>query len=239
MATPPMTEPEDPPALRRLLGEALAPLDALRDAHHLPRHLRRRPGPVRDVVVVPGYLASDRSTAVLRAVIARDGHRVRGWGLGRNTGHATRSAESLLAQVRAIAERARQPVDLVGWSLGGAIARTVAQRDPSVVRRIVTLATPMHGPHATSFAHRMRADALREGRERADSARRAPAPVPVTVIWSRRDGIVQWRSQQDRDNAWAEHVEVGATHLGMTFSPHVLAIVRDRIAADVTVGLRG
>jgi pimeloyl-ACP methyl ester carboxylesterase len=148
-----------------------------------------------------------------------------------------------------VASRARASgvqLDLVGWSLGGVIAREVARRRPEAVRRVVTLGTPLHGASFTAFATLFAqdvahgtGDALAEGaRERRVRQRAAPPRVPVTVIWSRRDGIVHWRAQQDRDNPWADHVEVGSTHLGMTLDPDVLDVLRDRVATDVTSGLR-
>lgn len=247
MTRPLDADPRHRPRLRHLLGEVAAPLDGLRLLPRLPRHLRARRAPRREVLVLPGWMAADGSTAILRAALARDGHRVRGWGLGRNTGDVPHRITMVTEQV---AERARAtgtPVDLVGWSLGGVIAREVARRRPEAVRRVITLGTPLHGSSFTAFAAlfaedlaRGTGDALAEGaRERRARRRATPPRVPVTVVWSRRDGIVQWRAQQDRDNPWAEHVEVRSTHFGMTLDPDVLEVLRDRVATEVTTALRG
>jgi hypothetical protein len=49
----------------------------------------------------------------------------------------------------------------------------------------------------------------------------------VTVILSRRDGVVSWRGCLDRYSPGARHVEVGSTHLGMVVDPDVwLTIAR-------------
>lgn len=238
--------PTNQPRIGRLLGEVTAPLDGLRLLPRLPRQLVPRRAPQREVLVLPGWMAADRSTVILRAALARDGHRVRGWGLGRNTGDVPRRIEVVTEQVVARARATGTPLDLVGWSLGGVIAREVARRRPDAVRRVITLGTPLHGSSFTAFAAlfaedvaRGSGDALAEGaRERKVRRKAAPPRVPVTIIWSRRDGIVQWRAQQDRDNPWAEHVEVRSTHLGMTLDPDVLDVLRDRVAADVTNSLR-
>jgi pimeloyl-ACP methyl ester carboxylesterase len=239
-------EPSRHPPLRRLVAEVTAPLDALRLLPRLPTQLRARPGPAREVLVLPGWMVADRSTTILRAALARDGHRVRGWGLGRNTGDVPQRIAVVTEQVANRARASGVQLDLVGWSLGGVIAREVARRRPEAVRRVVTLGTPLHGASFTAFAALFAqdvahgtGDALAEGaRERRTRQRAAPPRVPITVIWSRRDGIVHWRAQQDRDNPWADHVEVGSTHLGMTLDPDVLDVLRDRVAADVTSGLR-
>ena len=238
--------PRQPP-LARLLGETLAPLDGLRLLPRLPGLLRPRRGPRREVLVLPGWLVADRSTTLLRAALRHDGHHVRGWGLGRNTGDVPQRLDTVTEQVVARSRATGTPLDLVGWSLGGVIAREVARRRPDAVRRVVTLGTPLHGASFTAFAALFVQDAvsgsgraLAEGaRERRARQRTTPPSVPVTVVWSRRDGIVDWRAQQDRDNPWAEHVEVGSTHLGMTLDPDVLDVLRDRVAADVTTALRG
>lgn len=217
------------PPLRLVVGEALVGLDAVRLLPRLPGIVvRRRARVVRDVLVVPGWLMDDRWTVLLRAVLARDGHRVRGWERGRNQGDAAGHLRELTATVRRRADTVGQPLDLVGWSLGGVFARRVAAAVPDAVRRVVTLAAPLDGPGSTAFGH-----------DRGGGRRRPPPPpVPTTVVWTARDGIVGRRSQLDEDNPWAEHVEVPARHLGLGLDPVTLRVVRDRVAADVTSSLR-
>lgn len=239
MTRPLHAGPRHQPRLRLLLGELAAPLDGLRLLPALPRQLLARTGASREVVVLPGWLAGDASTAIIRAALWRDGHRVRGWGLGRNTGDVPVRIDAVSELVADRHRATGSPLDLVGWSLGGVIAREVARRHPEAVRRIVTLGTPLHGSSFTAFATLFTDDIDEAARERIERRRATPPPVPVTVVWSKRDGIVQWRAQQDRDNPWAEHVEVGSTHIGMTLDPDVLDVLRDRVAAEVTTTLRG
>lgn len=238
MTRPLHAEPRHQPRLRLLLGELAAPLDGLRLLPRLPHQLRRRSTTPREVLVLPGWLAADSSTLVLRAALRHDGHRVRGWGLGRNTGDVPTRMSAVTDLVRERARATGGPLDLVGWSLGGVIAREVARRAPAAVRRVITLGTPLHGPRFTAFASLFADDIDEAARQRIQRRRATPPSVPVTVIWSKRDGIVQWRAQQDRDNPWAEHVEVGSTHLGMTLDPDVLDVLRARVAADLTTTLQ-
>ncbi len=217
------------PPLHLLAGELLVGIDALRLVPRLPGIVaRRRARSVRDVLVIPGWLMDDRWTAVLRAVLTRDGHRVRGWERGRNHGEPGTHLRELTATVRRRAGTVGQPLDLVGWSLGGVFARRVAAAAPDAVRRVVTLGAPLDGPAGTAF-----------GQGRNDGRRRpAPPPVPTTVVWSSRDGIVSRRSQLDEGNPWAEHVEVRARHVGLGLDHAALRVVRDRVAADVADALR-
>ena len=71
-------------------------------------------------------------------------------------------------------------------------------------------------------------DGHRESRRLDESN---PIRVPLTVLFSRRDGIVSWQACIDHASPAAEHVEISSTHLGMGFDPDVWAIVADRLAA--------
>ena len=57
-----------------------------------------------------------------------------------------------------------------------------------------------------------------------------PVPVPLTIIFSRRDGIVAWQACLDHTSPEAEHVEVASTHIGMGIDPDVWAVVAERLA---------
>ena len=70
--------------------------------------------------------------------------------------------------------------------------------------------------------------AARTVTERLDAA--SPVRVPLTVVYSRRDGIVSWQACIDRSSLDVEHVEVFSTHLGMGIDPDVWRLVADRLA---------
>jgi pimeloyl-ACP methyl ester carboxylesterase len=125
-------------------------------------------------------------------------------------------------------------VRLIGWSLGGFIAREVARERPAVIERVLTLGSPVvGGPKYTAVGHVYRRrgydlDAI----EAAVAARnRVPITVPVTAIYSRRDAIVSWQACIDEANPHVEHVEIDATHLGLGFNAAVYRIVAERLAA--------
>ncbi|MCW2836845.1 MAG: hypothetical protein JWQ15_959 [Marmoricola sp.] len=93
------------------------------------------------------------------------------------------------------------PVSLVGWSLGGVIAREVARRRPEAVRRVVTYGTPVvGGPRSTAVARAYGPEASTDAGAVADRLdAESPIRVPLTVVFSRRDGIVTWEACLDPD----------------------------------------
>jgi pimeloyl-ACP methyl ester carboxylesterase len=188
------------------------------------------------VMVLPGLFNSDLSTLVMRRYLSGLGHRVEGWGLGRNLGVRSvgPDAERLVARVEAMAEAAGAPVALVGVSLGGILARLVAARRPELVAQVVTVSSPYAGdPRATNV---WRAFEWATG-ERVDdpvvaermAAAAAPLPVPATAIWSATDGVVSGAICRCDH---ARSVEVRSGHLWVQMRPEVLAAVATALAAD-------
>lgn len=168
---------------------------------------RRRRQPV---LVLPGFSAGDGSTLAIRADLARRGHPVHGWGLGRNVGPTESIITGLRSRFADLVERYDTPVALVGWSLGGVYAWSLANRNPDQVRSIVTLGSPLR---STGIGH-------------------PPAPIPVTSIWSRWDNVVASADSTIEAGPRAENIEVRATHLTLGVDPFVLAAVADRMASD-------
>lgn len=219
------------PSLRLLLGEAAVALDLAQGLLASTRGLPRGRGPV---LVLPGFLASDLETTLLRQKLARLGYRVSGWGLGRNHGKLGKLLPPLLVRVRSLAAAHGQRVQLVGWSLGGVLAREIAREAPEAVSQVITLGSPVvGGPKYTVFAalyHRqgLNLDELAAAAD-AREAQRA-LPCPVTAIYARRDGIVAWGSCIDRHHDAVTHLETAATHFGMPFHPGTLRLVAEALA---------
>jgi pimeloyl-ACP methyl ester carboxylesterase len=224
--------PARPPTGRAVLGELASGLEAARLVGALPRLLTAPRGVGHPVVDIPGWKAPEASGAPLRAYLRALGHDARGWGFGTNTGDPRRDVERLSTRVRQLADEVGSPVSLLGWSLGGVLAREVARRHPEAVRRVVTYGTPVvGGPAFTAVARAYAPEAGAAARtvaERLDAA--SPVRVPLTVVYSRRDGIVSWRACIDRSSLDVEHVEVFSTHLGMGIDPDVWRLVADRLA---------
>jgi pimeloyl-ACP methyl ester carboxylesterase len=222
-----------PPPRGGLWRESFGLLEPIRLALRLPGLSARKVESGLPVMVLPGFGMTDRSTWLLRHYLSYIGHTVEGWDMGRNHGRVPELIPMVLDRVSAMASRYDGPVALVGWSLGGYLAREAARERPAEVIRVITLGSPVVGgpKYTVTHAHYVRKGYDLDEIEAQVAARdRVPIRVPVTAIYSRRDAIVAWQACIDKSNAVTEHVEVAATHLGLGLSPDVLAIVADSLA---------
>jgi pimeloyl-ACP methyl ester carboxylesterase len=219
--------------LWRLLGESRALVELPRLAWNV-RDLAAQPrGRGEPVLVLPGFGAGDGSTSLLRAYLRLLGYRVRGWNLGLNGGDVPSLIPRVVERTAAYAGETGEPVRLLGWSLGGYLAREAARERPDAVDRVVTLGTPViGGPKYTSVGrlYASRGYDLDAIEAAVEERNRNPIRVPVTAIYSRSDGVVAWEACIDRVGPHVEHVEVDTTHLGLGLSPDVYRIIARRFA---------
>ncbi len=186
----------------------------------LPR-LRWAPrGEPHPVLVLPGLLASDASTQVLRTWVRRLGYPVVGWALGRNRGPSKEIEEELPRLVDRLAGEHGTAVTVIGWSLGGIYARRLARTAPRQVRQVISLGSPF----ATTQPW------VTTGRRPRRTSLARPLPVPSTAVYSRWDGVVDWRACRQEPGSTSENVAVRSSHLGMGHDPAVLWVVADRLA---------
>jgi pimeloyl-ACP methyl ester carboxylesterase len=200
--------------------------------------LRSAPrGEPHPVLVLPGLLASDLSTRVLRTFVSRLGHPAVGWALGRNRGPTREVTAELPRLVSRLAREHGEPVSVIGWSLGGIYARKLAARAPRQIRQVISLGSPFSlaggeadsSPGAQTYrrvAPGPAGDALSAARPRTPR----PLPVPSTAVYSRWDGVVDWRACRQEPGPTSENVAVRSSHLGMGHDPAVLWLVADRLA---------
>jgi pimeloyl-ACP methyl ester carboxylesterase len=186
-------------------------------------------------LLLPGYGAGDGSTVILKIYLRLLGYRVRGWGLGRNSGDVPDLFPRVLKRISSFARRTQQEVRLIGWSLGGYLAREAARERPDLVHRVITLGTPViGGPKYTVVARRF----YRRGIDMAaieaeiELRNRISLRTPVTAIYSRADAVVAWEACIDQNATYVEHVEVRTTHVGLGFSPEVYKIIAQRLADE-------
>ncbi len=199
------------------------------------------------VVLVPGFMAGDLSLRLMAQALRRRGHRTYRSLIHANVGCTAVAADQLEARLESIAQRRGSRVQVVGHSLGGLLARGLAVRRPDLVAGIVTLGSPMLAPAAHHVTLTRSVDLLTRlsragvpGLMSADcvagdcarqSFEESRLPVPdgisFTTIYSRRDGIVDWRACVD---PLAVPVEVTATHVGMAMDPRIVEQVAAALA---------
>src|SRR3990172_10440762 len=97
------------------------------------------------VLLIPGFLADDLSMHPLWWSLTVKGWRPYFSELGRNDYCLNDQLDRLsrrLDQIRSLAKHQNQPVDVIGWSLGGLLARALKKTRPDGVGKVITLATP-------------------------------------------------------------------------------------------------
>jgi triacylglycerol lipase len=203
------------------------------------------------VVVVPGFLASDASLFELHGWLGRIGYRPFYSNIGRNADCPNHIAGLLLETVRHAHGETGQRVRIIGHSLGGMLARSVALDHPELVSVVVSMGSPFQDAVRAHPAIIAAADSLRRGRGTnvgknikpscfsghctCDFVKNMLAPEEYEVahyaIYSRVDGVVDWESCVEDDPALND--EVNCTHIGMAFHPGVYRVLGRRLAQAV------
>jgi pimeloyl-ACP methyl ester carboxylesterase len=225
-----------PPSFITTAKELLTPLELARLIAATPALTNYARGHGEPVMVLPGLGSSDVSTLIMRKYLAWLGYEVRGWNLGRNTGNVAELLPQVTEQIRRHYAQANAKVTIIGWSLGGVLAREIARDTPELIEQIITLGSPaVGGPKYTSFAklYTARGVDLDSIEARIAERERRPISVPITSIYSKQDGIVAWQASIDKLNPQAEHVEVNATHLGLGISPEVFKVLAKKLAQKI------
>lgn len=194
--------------------------------------LRKAPqGDGHPLLIFPGLATGDTTTLLMRYYLSGRGFKPHAWKAGINTGR-DKLVKKSVDRLREIADREGRKVSLIGWSLGGVFAREIAKMHPELVRQVITLGTPFNGHPKSTNAWRI--FQFTSGRRIEDVhgqyAIAQTPPVPFTSIFSRSDGIVNWRGSLDASNSQSENIQVFASHCGMGVNPVVLYLLAERLA---------
>lgn len=199
------------------------------------------------VLLIPGFLAGDYTLSWMAKHLRQQGHRTYRTGIVANVGCLDQGTQALEARVEAIAERRERKVAVVGHSLGGMMARGLAARRTDLVSGIVTMGSPMLAPGAAHQVLLIQIALLRRlqrlGLTRVmgedcttggcalrmweESRAELPEDLPFFSIYSRRDGIADWRACIDPAG---QAREVRTSHVGMALDPDVLDVVAEALA---------
>jgi len=219
--------------LRMMESRAVFELGAAAAATPWLRMIGR--GDNHPVLILPGFLAGDPSTAPLRYILRGQGYWVHGWELGRNLGPTPQVVDGLVSRLHALHDRHGAPVSLIGWSLGGIYARRLARRFPDLVRQVITLGSPFRITVTDRSAvsgiydrlspqHVPLVDEVLPGHDAG------PLTVPATSIYTRTDGVVRWWQCLEDAGPRRENIEVHGSHSGLGFNPASIYAIGDRLA---------
>jgi pimeloyl-ACP methyl ester carboxylesterase len=190
---------------------------------------------VHPVLLLPGYMAGDDSLGMMAAWLRRTGHRPHRGGIRWNVGCSARMLESLEGRLEELAER-EGPVAIVGQSRGGLFARVLAVRRPELVSGIVTLGSAHLDPLAVHPLLRLQIGVMgilgtlgapglfsascMWGDCCTDVGAELAGPFPEDVgfvsVYSRSDGIIDWRSSLAPSSRC---VEIRSSHRGLSGHP--------------------
>jgi len=186
------------------------------------------------VLVLPGFLASDTSTVPMRNLLEGLGYEVVGWELGRNVQINNSRIKAMSDCLLQLFKRTGRKVSIIGWSLGGLLARELAKLHPDAVRQVISLGSPLSSDPGISKVRRLfealngPADKLRRTTRLRDID--TPPPVPSTSIYTRTDGVVAWQGSLQPEGPERENIEVHASHIGLGVNPMVMWVLADRLA---------
>ena len=235
MLTPCNRKPIKPPNLLLTLSEMprtlAAPLGSFVTGFTRPNYPL---GDGHPVLVIPGFRGTDDNNRGLINFLRNLNLNAVGWEQGRNLGHGLIDPQILVSRVGDLYREKQQKVSLIGHSLGGIYAREIAKLCPQWVRQVITLASPFgEGRTKASYLYPIyKRFSPHRGQDNDAHWAEAP-PMPTTAIYSRSDGVLDWRVALQRDgHSQTENIEVYSCHNGMANNPAVWHVLADRLTQD-------
>ena len=221
---------------------ALQRSDIMR-GHGMPR------GDGRGVLLIPGFLAGDGSLATMTQWLRVAGWRTKRAGIRANVACSEAACGRLEPRVEALASETGARVTVIGQSRGGVLAKALAARRPDLVSGVVTLGSPVLSQLAVHplvlaqvglvaalgsasapgfFSLRcLKGDCCAPFRDALEG--QFPPEVGYVALYSRSDGVVDWRSCLDPDAG--SLVEVRSSHCGMAVNAEAYRAIARALAA--------
>ena len=190
--------------------------------------LQAKRGQGEPVLVLPGFMADDRSTHLLREYLRSIGYKAVPWGLGINRRPMMEYLPVLTQTIQDMAGHAGK-VCLVGWSRGGIIARELARDRPDLVEKVITVGSPVKGGIAASAVGKgvQRETGLTPAQmtRLTEERHRKPINVPIRALYSKTDGVVAWKACIDDASVDVKHYEITGSHVGMGSNVEVYRLI--------------
>jgi pimeloyl-ACP methyl ester carboxylesterase len=206
-------------------------------------------GEGRGVLLIPGFLAGDGSLATMTAWLRAADWRTKRAGIRANVACSETACRRIETRVEALAEATGGRVTVIGQSRGGVFAKALGARRPDLVSGVVTLGSPVRSQLAVHplvlaqvglvaalgsasapglFTLRcLRGECCAPFRDALEGA--FPPEVGYVALYSRSDGVVDWRSCLDPHANSC--VEIRSSHCGMGMNAEAYRAIARALAA--------
>ena len=189
--------------------------------------VRAKRGNGQRIMLLPGWKTNTLALFPLKQYLAGLGYAPEDWGLGINQGKVELYRDKIAQKL----EEEEGKITLIGWSLGGIVAREVARILPEKIGSVITFGTPaVGGPTYTIgeyFWDKKETERIHDLTEELNET--DPIQVPMSIIFTKKDSIVNWAACIDKKSKNVKHYEVYSTHLSMGLDPHVWRIITDHL----------
>ena len=181
----------------------------------------------KTVLMLPGFGAHPLRMRNLARELERAGHVTKNWGAGWNLGATSSRFSKIERRLVEVYDQAGEPLVLLGWSLGGVMARELAKLHPDKVRKVITMGSPFSGsPRANNGWRAYQAIVgHRVDEPEVDATPALKPPVETIALWSPMDGVVHPRSAKGRPGERDRAISVRCTHMGFVEAREAIAVV--------------
>lgn len=232
LAREPRTDDARGPRAGLMAREFLWPIESLRRRRN-PLAVEKACNP-RHVMLLPGFGAHPFRMRWMAQMLEQAGHTAKRWGQGYNFGATADRISGVENRLIDLYKRTGEPHVLLGWSLGGVIARELAKRHPDKVSKVITLGSPFSGsPRANNGWRAYQAIAgHRVDEPEIETVVAEKPPVETVAIWSPRDGVVHPRSARGKADERDRAVSVRCSHMGLVMTNEAVLTVLSELDRD-------
>jgi pimeloyl-ACP methyl ester carboxylesterase len=199
------------------------------------------------VIVIPGFMGTDMYLQEIYYWLRRIGYRPYMSRIGWNAECVNTLVDRLSETITKAHAETGGKVHLIGHSLGGVLARSATAQRPDRIASVITLGSPFRGirshPLVLAAGERVRERIRRQGGTNppdcytgycgCDAVAAVQRVLPETVlqsaVYTRSDGVVDWRvciTDEAKTN-----FEVAGTHVGLVFNASVYGLIAKRLQA--------
>jgi pimeloyl-ACP methyl ester carboxylesterase len=199
------------------------------------------------ILLIPGFGSGDWTFTTMSQWLQQIGYRTHLSGINVNLGCPQRKVERMLGRLEDISKEAGGRIVIIGHSLGGLVACALARNRPDLVRHVIAIGSPLRdGWQAVTPEVRPALFAIHSffqkfietpqgcGTElckcsfsKETHGEQLPPGVRLTSIYSRHDGIVDWRFSTTENG---DSYEVDGLHTDLVVNVEVYRILSNVLA---------